>query len=269
MALRGEQYRRFLQVIPNPAAGAEIDFAPFGQGDWRIMAVIFTLATSAAAGTRAVQLSATDGTTEWWRAPVVSEIGPSGSAVFAAHPGVVGAGAAGAESAKQVTSAFAATGNGTAALGAGDSITGFVLNLQAVGAAAQVDVTVTNVLGGTQTYRITCPTTGAVVPINFPDPIPAATGLVAPTVNFPGAAGTPAGSIVAFGRSSTLDNVSNLSFPDEGIFLRQGWHLRTLTAARDVADQYSAIAVIVEELPTGPDWSAQPLQGTTAFPLDS
>lgn len=269
MSLKGEAYTRYLKQITQPAAGAEIDIVPDGQGHWRVMAVIFTLTTSAVAGTRAVQLSATDGTTEWWRSPVVSEVGPSSAGVYVAHPGVVGAGAAGAESAKQTTSAFAAAGTGTATLAAGDSITGFVLNQQAIGAATSVDVTVTNVLGGTMTFRIPVTVAGSITPINFPDPIPAASGLVAPTVNYPGAAGTPAGSIVAFGRSSTVDNVSSLSFPDEGVFVRQGWHLRTLTSARDAGDQYSAVALIVEELPSGPSWSAQPLQPTTEFPLDN
>lgn len=269
MTVRLQNYRRLLQSIPNPAAGAEIDIVPNTMGLWRIQSMIYTLTTGAAAGTRAVQLSATDGTTEWWRSPVVAEILPSSVAVFTGHPGITGAGNAGPEVAKPVTSAFAATGTGTAALSNGDSITGFTLNLQAVGAAAAVDVTVTNVIGGTQTFRITCPTTGAEIHIAFPDPLPAASGAVAPTVNFPGAAGTPAGSIVAYGRATSLDNVISQAWPDEGLVLPQGWHLKTVTANIQAADQYSAIALVLEELPSGPEWLGLPAQPYVMQALDS
>lgn len=48
-----------------------------------------------------------------------------------------------------------------------------------------------------------------------------------------------------------------LPMPDEGIILGQSWQIRTATALIDVADQYSSVVVVVEELPSGPDWMAQ------------
>lgn len=49
-----------------------------------------------------------------------------------------------------------------------------------------------------------------------------------------------------------------LAMPDEGIILDQGWHLRTVTALIDVADQYSAITATIEMYPSGPDFIRVP-----------
>lgn len=269
MALRGEEYRRFVQAIPSPAVGAEIDIVPFGMGTWRVQSFIFTLTTSAVAGVRSPILSATDGTTEWWRSPSVATLGPSSAGVFVAHPGIVAQGGTGAEVAKQASNAFAAAGTGVAALSNGDSVTGITINMQAVAAATTVDVTVTNVQGGTMTFRIEATVPGSTITILFPEPIPALNGGVAPTVTFPGAAGTPAGSVVIYGRAASLDATSSMSFPDEGLVLPQGFHLRTITAGIQAGDQYSAVAILVEELPSGPTTSGYASGGWAVQPLDS
>lgn len=269
MAQRGEQYRRFLRAIGTPAAGAEIDLVPDTQGGWRIQALIFTLTTSAVAGARIPQLTADDGTTVWWRSPAVTEIHPSSTDNFVGHPGIFGAGAASDGLSRQVSSVFAAAAAGSAALAAGESITGFTLNFQGIAAATNMDVTVTNVFGGTMTYRIVNPILGKDLHIVFPDPIPAATGLVAPTVNVPATVGGPAGSVTAYGRRVQAANVTSQAWPDEGLILQQGWHVRTVTANLDAGDQYSAIAVVVEELTSGPDYFVQPEQSIHIGPLDS
>lgn len=269
MALRREQYRRYLSVVAAPAVGVELDVTPTGMGDWRIQAIIFTLTTSAVAGTRAVQLSATDGTTEWWRSPVVAEVPPSTVQQFVSHPGIVGGGSAGGEVARQVSNVFAAAGSVAVGLGAGDALTGFTVCMQAIAAAVAFDVVITNVLGGTMTFRLTAPALGKDIHVVFPDALPAATGLVAPTVTVTGGAGSPAGSVHVYGRAGSLDTVISQAMPDEGVFLRQGWHLRTVTAARDAGDAYTSIAVIVEEYPSGPDYSSSPAQPFVTVPLDS
>lgn len=269
MAQRGEQYRRYLRQIASPAAGGEIDVTPNGMGGWRIQALIFTLTSSAAVGARIPQLTADDGTTVWWRSPAVTEIHPSSTDIFIAHPGIVGSGAAPGGLTRQASAVFAAAAAGSAALQAGESITGFTLNFQGAAAATNMDVTITNVLGGTITYRIVNPVLGKDLHILFPDPIPAATGLVAPTVTVPATVGGPAGSVTVYGRRAQAANVTSQAWPDEGLILSQGWHLRTITANIDVADQYSAIAVVVEELASGPDYAVRPEQSVNISPLDS
>lgn len=93
------------------------------------------------------------------------------------------------------TFAAAAAGNlfGPAA---GESVAGFKVFFQAPGAAVNADVTLTNVLGGTETFRITIPTTGFVLDMmNLPNPIPAANAAAFPNVNVPAIVGGPAYSI--------------------------------------------------------------------------
>jgi hypothetical protein len=57
------------------------------------------------------------------------------------------------------------------------------------------------------------------------------------------------------------------SCPYEGLFMRRGWSLRTLTALIDVGDQYSAISAYIEELPDGPDTHWQPSLGL--YPVET
>jgi hypothetical protein len=59
-------------------------------------------------------------------------------------------------------------------------------------------------------------------------------------------------------------NFFQMQAPQEGILLRRGWRLRTITAAIDVADQYSAVSMWVQENPDGPDFVVDPTMLTYA-----
>jgi hypothetical protein len=59
-----------------------------------------------------------------------------------------------------------------------------------------------------------------------------------------------------------------MSFPAEGLLLRRGWRLHSITSLIDVADQFSAIVAHVQELPDGPDYTLEPSVTTAAYPLD-
>lgn len=52
-----------------------------------------------------------------------------------------------------------------------------------------------------------------------------------------------------------------IGFPEGGLYLRQGDHLKTITAGIDVADQWSAVAAMVQELPSGPFFRMDPTDG--------
>lgn len=94
------------------------------------------------------------------------------------------------------TATFAAAAGGSLfGPAAGESVAGFSVLFQAPAAAVNADITLTNVLGGTQTYRIVVPTTGLNFTMNYPKPVPAANSAVFPTVNVPAIVGGPAYSI--------------------------------------------------------------------------
>lgn len=59
-----------------------------------------------------------------------------------------------------------------------------------------------------------------------------------------------------------------MSFPAEGHLLRRGWHLRSLTAAIDVGDQYSAIGLYVQELYDGDVATQEPTVPLVEYLLD-
>lgn len=58
-----------------------------------------------------------------------------------------------------------------------------------------------------------------------------------------------------------------LCWPQTGLYLRQGDVLSSLTANLDVADQWSNIVAMVQELPSGPDYRLLPAQETYVEPL--
>lgn len=51
--------------------------------------------------------------------------------------------------------------------------------------------------------------------------------------------------------AGSANGVTHLAFPEGGLLLPPGYRLTTVTAGIDVADQYSAVAALVEELLTG------------------
>jgi hypothetical protein len=72
--------------------------------------------------------------------------------------------------------------------------------------------------------------------------IPSATVIAASaTQRFQGVSGTQAPATVA--------GIQYLGWPYGGVVLRPGDHLRSTTALIDVADQYSAVVAMIEEIP--------------------
>lgn len=51
-----------------------------------------------------------------------------------------------------------------------------------------------------------------------------------------------------------------LSWPVRGVWLAQGYNIRSATAGLDVADQYSSIVAYVLEIPSGSEWYGFPMQ---------
>lgn len=60
------------------------------------------------------------------------------------------------------------------------------------------------------------------------------------------------------GVATTGFGTEHLPFPVPGVVLEQGFRLRSLTTAIQVGDQFSAIAALVQELPSGPDFFVWP-----------
>lgn len=58
--------------------------------------------------------------------------------------------------------------------------------------------------------------------------------------------------------NATAGGIVTLSWPENGLMLRQGDVLSSVTAGLDVADQYSAIAALVYEMPSGPTLRMDP-----------
>lgn len=71
------------------------------------------------------------------------------------------------------------------------------------------------------------------------------------TVNFGGFPGSAGGAAAG--------NFESIDFPTWGIFLQQGFFLRSNTQNLDAGDAYTKIALGVYELPTGPDYLAYPM----------
>lgn len=105
----------------------------------------------------------------------------------------------------QISNVFAAGAAGSLALPVlGQAITGFSVNFQAPVGAVNYDIAITNVAGGGIDYRGTLPAgVGNDLVVNFPNPLPASSAAVAPTVTVPVIAGGPAYSITVFGQVTT------------------------------------------------------------------
>lgn len=58
-----------------------------------------------------------------------------------------------------------------------------------------------------------------------------------------------------------------LCWPEPGLILRQGDTLSVVTGLIDVADQYSAISALIQELPSGPEMRLDPSSDIYAEPL--
>lgn len=85
----------------------------------------------------------------------------------------------------------------------GESITGFDVFFQTQAGATTATVTVTNVAGGTLSYNVALPTTGYTLSVRYPNPLPAASAGVAPTVNVPAITSGPAYSVAVYGQVTT------------------------------------------------------------------
>lgn len=90
-----ERIQRFPVTVANPPAGQGFVLTPTGRGTWRVLSIVFDLATSAVAGDRAVSLAVTDGTSTWLRAPATATLAASLTGHFSGFPGMTLTGAAG------------------------------------------------------------------------------------------------------------------------------------------------------------------------------
>lgn len=260
---------RRVQTFPAPAPGAEMLITPTGQGAIQVLSLRWQLTASAVAGNRTPVLVADDGTSTWWQSTAPAPIVPSATQALCAFPGAIPGGGDGGGPVDAGTTGVAAAG-GNAALPAGVSVTGFDLIFEAGTAAVAGQVTVTNAVGGTLTYDVQQETTG---PTSIIERYPGA-GLAAVaagsaiTVTVPAMVGGGAWSLVVYG-TTAVGAARQLALPREGIHLRRGMRLRTITAGLDVADQYSLIVAYVQEFPDAPDDQFDPTMPTNEFPLDS
>lgn len=60
-----------------------------------------------------------------------------------------------------------------------------------------------------------------------------------------------------------------MSFPAEGVYLRRGWHFKTVTGLIDVADQFSGIGLYVQELYDGDVVVQEPTVPYTEYALNT
>ena len=65
-----------------------------------------------------------------------------------------------------------------------------------------------------------------------------------------------------------INGLAYIGMPYDGLWLPKGWTLAITTAAIDVADQYSAISVDIQEIPDGPDYSSEPSMPLNTVLLD-
>lgn len=152
--------------------------------------------TAAATGSFVLDFGSPSGNTLWWLVEAVI----TGVDDRTGTPATV---------VNQASAVFAAAAAGSVALPVlGESITGYIINLQSPAAAVVMDVTVTNVAGGTITNRISVPVGGKDVAVTFPAPIPALNAGVAPTVTVPATVGGPAYSITVTGQTVTAPPVA-------------------------------------------------------------
>lgn len=124
---------------------------------------------------------------------------PAGASLAVLNIGILGANTL----VNQASGTFAATNAGSVALPiAGEYISGFDINFFPNSVNATSTITVTNVAGGTMSYDIGTSTAagGTDFSIRYPSPIPASSGVVAPTVNVPAITGGGAYTINVYGQ---------------------------------------------------------------------
>lgn len=68
--------------------------------------------------------------------------------------------------------------------------------------------------------------------------------------------------------AAAVGGIVQLALPPEGLWIPRGWTLSTVTTLIDVGDQYSGIALLVEEFPDGPDFVASPTLPTLYTPAN-
>lgn len=247
-----QPYRRRLIRLPNPAAGADLVITPNGVGLWVVRYLRFVYTTSAVVGSRYVTIAADDGSDVYWRSGFYTSQRQSSTRQFCASSGLESSASFSEDFGRQISSTFAAAAAGSVSLSVGDYTSGFTVATQAIGAAVNVDLALTNVAGGTMTYRVTMPTLGTVIDIPLHSPVQAATGLVAPTLSFPATVGGPAYSLALYGLASQMTSIESHIPLNDGLVLPQGWRLSTETTGIDVGDQISSVTMVVEEYPSGP-----------------
>jgi hypothetical protein len=229
-----------------PAAGANYTRTT-GNTWWeRILAISFTLTTSAAAGQRSAAINYLDADgNPLISKPAVPLIGPSTAyAVSADIFGASGTPASGYP--VTATGSFAGAGNGSASLPANASLTGFTVSIGVAGADNAPTVSVTNALGGTLTYTVGN-NGNAQLPLvqAFNPALPVAAAGDQIEVAWTGATGTPAGDIVVTGVLTGTGGIGSCPLlPD--IVLKSGWSLQVALSGAESGDQISSIVTLVE-----------------------
>jgi hypothetical protein len=82
-----QQPRLFPFLVTPPAAGAEFQLTPKGQGGWLVQSIAYTLTTSVAVANRLPALVVSDGTTPFMRFEAPAAIPASIAARFQAYEG--------------------------------------------------------------------------------------------------------------------------------------------------------------------------------------
>lgn len=86
--------------------------------------------------------------------------------------------------------------------------------------------------------------------------------------NIVAASTTQLGAYPGANRDPVTLSTLNVALPTDGALLRPGWRLRSVSAALQAGDQYSAITILVQEFPTGPAFEWVPTVDTLINPLE-
>lgn len=69
-------------------------------------------------------------------------------------------------------------------------------------------------------------------------------------------------------QAGPIDGIATMPLPPDGLWVPKGWQLTVTAALIDVADQFSAITADVQEIPDGPEWTAEPSMNLNVMLLD-
>lgn len=238
------------ELIATPPAGAGYTYK-IGSSYWeRIVAVAFSLTTSAAAGARSLAINYAQGDGLIFDAsPAASGIGPSQTVQVYAD--LEGTPATTPPITQAATAAFAGGSGATVTLPAGAEVTGWTVTAASTAAAENGTITVSNVPGGPLVYDFTMPNGGNGAPYQSP-PLPGplvSTGSPI-TVAISAITSGSAGHIIVYyqmGGSATAATAYP-QLPD--ITMKSGWQVQLAIGGVQAADQLANIIIITEQYPS-------------------